>query len=244
MHTSTPCTQCPLREIGAFSANTETEIEFIQRIRKRQIRIAAGATLFREGDDGQELFTLVSGWAFRYRALSDGRRQILNFLLPGDFIGLQHQLGLCHPHSVETLTDATLCVFPSERLWDLYRNHPALGFDITWLCANEQLIVDENLVSVGRRSAIERIAMLLIHLYKRAERIGLVEPDGLLLPLNQQHIADAVGLSLVHTNKTLKRLHTAGFYTLKDGCLKLTNPAALARMADYYALPLRPRPLI
>ncbi|MDP3420976.1 MAG: Crp/Fnr family transcriptional regulator [Thiobacillus sp.] len=244
MHAQTPCTQCPLRATGAFSANTETEIEFIQRIRKRQTRVGAGVTLFREGDDGKDLFTLMSGWAFRYRALSDGRRQILNFLLPGDFIGLQHQLGQRHPHSVETLTESTLCIFPSERLWDLYRTHPALGFDITWLSANEQLIVDENLVSVGRRSASERIAMLMIHLYKRAERIGLVEADGLRLPLNQQHIADALGLSLVHTNKTLRRLQASGLYTLKDGCLKLVNPAAMARMADYYALPLRPRPLI
>lgn len=244
MHAQTPCTQCPLRETGAFSANTEAEIEFIQQMRKRQTRVGAGVTLLREGDDGKELFTLVSGWAFRYRALSDGRRQILNFLLPGDFIGLQHQLGQCHPHSVETLTESTLCIFPSERLLDLYRNHPTLGFDITWLSANEELIVDENLVSVGRRSASERIAMLMIHLYKRAERIGLVEADGLRLPLNQQHIADALGLSLVHTNKTLRRLQSAGLYTLKDGCLKLVNPAAMARMADYYALPLRLRPLI
>ena len=72
----------------------------------------------------------------------------------------------------------------------------------------------------------------------------LVEPNGLRLPLNQQHIADALGLSLVHTNKTLKRLHAAGLYTLKDGRLRLVNPAAMARLADYYALPLRPRPLI
>lgn len=173
MRPQTPCTQCPLRETDAFSANTGAEIEFIQRIRKRQIKVGAGVTLFCEGDDGKELFTLLSGWAFRYRTLTDGRRQIFNFLLPGDFIGLQHQLGQCHPHSVETLTESTLCVFPSESLWELYRTHPALGFDITWLSANEELIVDENLLSVGRRSATERIAMLLIHLYKRAERIGL-----------------------------------------------------------------------
>jgi len=233
-----------LRATGAFSANTDAEIEFIQQMRKRQISVGAGSSILREGDNHKELYTLLSGWAFRYRLLSDGRRQIFNFLLPGDFIGLQHQLDARHPHGVETLTESTLCVFPSDRLWDLYRTHPALGFDLTWLTANEELIVDENLLSVGRRSATERIAMLMIHLYKRAERVGLVEPDGLRLPLNQQHIADALGLSLVHTNKTLKRLSAAGLYTLKDGRLKLVNPAAMAHLADYYALPLRPRPLI
>ncbi len=244
MSPQTLCKYCSLRATGAFSANSEAEIDFIQGIRKRQIRIDAGSVIFREGDNGKDLYTLLSGWAFRYRLLSDGRRQIFNFLLPGDFVGLQHQLGESHPHGVETLTEATLCVFPAERLWDLYRTHPALGFDITWLSAHEELIVDENLLSVGRRSAAERLAMLLIHLYKRAASVGLVGPDGLDLPLTQQHIADALGLSLVHTNKTLKRLQKAGLFTMTEGRLKLVNPDAMARLADYYALPLRARPLI
>ena len=244
MPPETPCRSCPLRATEAFSSNTEAEIAFIQDFRKRQVAVAAGNAVTREGDRTGELFTLMSGWAFRFRTLNDGRRQILNFLLPGDFIGLQDQLGQPSPHGVEALTDSMLCEFPSKRLWDLYRSHPALGFDITWISAHEELIVDENLLSVGRRSAAERIAMLLVHLFKRAESIGLGGPDGVQMPLNQQHIADALGLSLVHTNKTLKRLQAAGLYTLKSGRLKLTNPAAINRLADYYALPLRGRPLI
>ena len=244
MNQQISCTDCPLRKSGAFSANSAEEIEFIQSIRQRQMQVRAGHGIMREGDASSTLYTLLSGWAFRYRTLNDGRRQIFNFLLPGDFIGLQHQLGQASPHGVEALTDATLCAFPNERLWDIYRSHPGLGFDITWLCAHEELIVDENLLSVGRRSAAERIAMLLIHLYKRAESVGLGGPDGVPFPLIQQHIADALGLSLVHTNKTLKRLQTLGLYTLGTGRLKLTNPAAMARLADYYALPLRARPLI
>lgn len=244
MPPETPCRSCPLRVTDAFSSNTEAEIAFIQDFRKRQVAVTAGNAITREGDRTGELFTLMSGWAFRFRTLNDGRRQILNFLLPGDFIGLQDQLGQPSPHGVEALTDSVLCEFPSKRLWDLYRSHPALGFDITWLSAHEELIVDENLLSVGRRSAAERIAMLLVHLFKRAESIGLGSTDGVPMPLNQQHIADALGLSLVHTNKTLKRLQAAGLYTLKNGRLKLTNPAAINRLADYYALPLRGRPLI
>lgn len=239
-----PCHHCPLRDTGAFTHNSDEEIDFIQGIRARQMKVAAGSVFLRQGDNCKELYTLLSGWAFRYGSLSDGRRQIFNFLLPGDFIGLQHQLEEASPHGIEALTDLTLCVFPRDRVWDLYRTHPALAFDITWLCAHEEHIVDENLLSVGRRSAAERIAMLMIHLYKRAERVGLVGPDGLDWPLNQQHIADALGLSLVHTNKTLKRLQKAGLFTLTDGRLKLVNPAAMARLADYYALEERARPLI
>lgn len=244
MNSQIECKCCPLRDTRAFNPNTDAEIDFIQAMKRRQIGFDAGSAILREGDTTKDLHTLLSGWAFRYRTLRDGRRQILNFLLPGDFIGLQNQLGHPSQYGVEAITDATLCAFPGDRLWDLYRQHPALGYDITWLCAHEELIVDENLLSVGRRSAAERIAMLLVHLYKRADHIGLVDADGLPLPINQQHIADALGLSLVHTNKTMKRLHAMGLHTLKDGRLKLINPAAMARLADYYALPLRALPLI
>lgn len=238
------CRHCPLRSTGAFSTNTEHEIAFIENFKRNEIRVAAGDTILRERENRGELYTLLSGWAFRYRTMSDGRRQIFNFLLPGDFAGLQNQLEDAAQHGIEALTDARLCVFPRNRLWDLYHDHPALGFDITWLSAHEELIVDENLLSVGRRSATERIAMLLVHLYKRASCIGLCDDEGIQLPLTQQHFADALGLSLVHTNKTLRYLQKLGFFTLKNGKLKLINPAAIARLADYHALPLRGRPLI
>lgn len=238
------CRHCPLRNSGAFSNNTEPEIAFIQDFKENEVRVGAGDTILRERENSGELYTLLSGWAFRYRTLSDGRRQILNFLLPGDFAGLQDQLEGAAQHGIEALTDTRLCVFPRHRLWDLYHSHPTLGFDLTWLSAHAELIVDENLLSVGRRSASERIAMLLVHLYKRASCIGLSDDEGVLLPLTQQHFADALGLSLVHTNKTLRRLQELGFFTLKNGKLKLVNPAAIARLADYHALPLRGRPLI
>lgn len=239
-----PCPDCPLRKLTAFSSNTGEELAFIQDFRKRQLRVAAGGEILREGAAGGALYTLYSGWAFRYRTLNDGRRQIFNFLLPGDFIGLQEQMAGKAPHGVEALTDATLCMFPRERLWELYRHYPSLGYDVTWISAHEELIVDENLLSVGRRSALERIAMLLIHLYKRAESVGLGDGKAVPFPINQQHVADALGLSLVHTNKTLRRLHAHGLHELADGRLRLGNLAAMQRLADYFALPLRGRPLI
>lgn len=240
----TPCKSCPLRLSGNFSTNSDAEIKFIEDFKKGEIAVRAGGQIMREGACNGELYTVLSGWAFRYRMLSDGRRQIFNFLLPGDFIGLQDQLGQASPHGVEALTATQLCVFPLKQLWNLYSQHPSLGFDITWLAAHEELIVDENLLTVGRRSAYERIAMLLIHLYKRAKSVGLDGSEGVPFPLTQQHIADALGLSLVHVNKTMKRLQAAGLYSLKSGRLVLTKPAAMERLADYYALPLRGRPLI
>ena len=120
-------------------------------------------------------------------------------------------------------------------MWQLHQRLPRLGFGITWLAAREESIVDENLVSVGRRTAAERIAMLLIRLYKRVlalqpEAAGTAVP----FPVTQRHIADALGLSLVHTNKTLRRLQRLGLYRLVDGRLELLDPGALERMAEWY----------
>ncbi|MGC3981395.1 MAG: Crp/Fnr family transcriptional regulator [Steroidobacteraceae bacterium] len=238
------CRYCPLRKLGAFSSNSAEEIAFIQSLKKNEVQLDAGAQLFAEGGSTTELYTLLMGWAFRFRTLRDGRRQILNFLLPGDFVGLQEQLASNALHGVETLTTARFCAFPRARLWDLYRNHPSLGYDVTWLAAHEEHIVDENLLTVGRRSAEERVATLLIHLFKRAESIGMKQDDSVPFPINQQHIADALGLSLVHTNKTLRRLSKLGLHQLTNGRLRLINPASLQRLADYYAAPLRGRPLI
>ncbi|MEO8313510.1 MAG: Crp/Fnr family transcriptional regulator [Pseudomonadota bacterium] len=241
----TPCADCPLRKTGAFSPNSTEEIAFVQSFKRGEVLIKAGNLLVRESVISGELYTLLRGWAFRYRTLGNGKRQILNFLLPGDFVGLQERLGTHSSSGVEALTDAVFCRFSSERLWDLYRNHPALGYDITWIAAHEELIVDENLVSVGQRSAAQRIAMLIIHLFKRAESIGLQDADGSMqFPITQQHMADALGLSLVHTNKTLAQLTRHGMFRIKNGRLLIGKPALLNRLADYFSVPLRGRPLI
>lgn len=239
-----PCSRCPLRNLKAFAAISASELAFIQAFKKNEVVLEAGSEILAEGSRTGDLYTLLQGMAFRYRTLSDGRRQILNFLFPGDFIGMQEQIAVDSPHGVEALTAATLCAFPSERLFDMYRSHPQLGYDITWLTAHEEHIVDDNLLSVGRRSASERVAMLLISVVKRAEAAGLSTEGSVPFPITQQHIADALGLSLVHTNKTLRSLEKLGLHKLENNRLQLLKPAALKRLADYYAMPLRPRPLI
>lgn len=243
---ATACMTCPLRKSGAFAANTPEEIAFIQQYKNVETRLAAGSLLIGEGSSSSgHLHTLLSGWAFRFRSLSDGKRQILNFLLPGDLIGLQEQLDANCQSGVELLTDAHVCSFPANGLWGLYQNFPRLAYGITWMSAHEELIVDENLVSVGQRTAAQRIAMLIIQLYKRAAALGLkAEDDSVPFPVTQQHIADALGLSLVHTNKNLRKLQQTGLYEVNKGRLIVHKPQTMARLADYYAQPLRHRPFL
>ena len=239
------CNDCRLRKTGAFTGVTPEVLAFIEGFRADTRAVEAGGALVRENESNAKLFTLYSGWAFRYKTLSDGRRQILNFLLPGDLVGLQQEFGEVSAHGIEALTDCALCVFQNDSLWAVFGKHPRLGYDITWLSAHEESHVDDNLLTTGRRNATERVAMLLMHLYRRLDRIGLVDEDGTtLFPLNQQHIADALGLSLVHTNKTLRRVSLLGLHELRNGRLRLLNTRALARIAEYYDTPPRLMPLL
>jgi CRP-like cAMP-binding protein len=236
------CYQCGLRACGLFKPITPAELDTIDDLFKGQIALPAAAEIIRAGDESAELYTLYSGWAFRYKTLADGRRQILNFLLPGDLLGLQAAMFDAALHGIEALTAVELCVLPRRKVWDLFGGMPGLAFDIAWLGSREESIIDENLTSVGRRSAVERVAALIVALYKRVKMLGLATGESFAFPLTQQHIADALGLSLVHTNKTLARLRRMGMFSQVNGTMTLTNPRVLQRVAQYFdkEIPLRP----
>ena len=239
------CYQCKLRACGLFKPVTAEELAIINDLKKQHIELPAGAEIIRAGEESPQLYTLYSGWAFRFKTLSDGRRQILNFLLPGDLIGLQAAMFDAAQHGIEALTDVQLCVLPRRDVWALFGKMPGLAFDVTWLGSREESIVDENLTSVGRRSAIERVAAMIAGLYKRARLLGLVDAaDSFAFPLTQQHIADALGLSLVHTNKTLAKLRRMGMFAASNGTLTLMNPRVLERVAQYFDAEIPRRPLI
>jgi CRP-like cAMP-binding protein len=239
-----PCQECALRACGLFRPITDNELGVIADMKREHLTLPAGSEIVRAGEDSPELYTLYSGWAFRFKTLSDGRRQILNFLLPGDLIGLQAAMFDAARHGIEALTDVQLCLLPRRKVWALFGQMPDLAFDVAWLGAREESFVDENLTSVGRRSAAERIAALIVALYKRAKMLGLVTDETFEFPLTQEHIADALGLSLVHTNKTLARLRRMGMFTRTDGNLTLTNPRVLERVAQYFDEEIPQRPLI
>ncbi len=238
------CHDCPLRGLKIFRDFTPAELEFVDTFKTGELKLKAGATLLHEGDASDYLYTLLSGWMFRYKSLPDGRRQILKFVLPGDFVGLQASVFHEAQHTVETLSDAVLCVFPRKKLWSLYSGQPGLGFDVTWLAAREEKMLDDNLLSIGRRTAIERMAYLIMHLYRRAKELKLVEDMAFFTPINQQHLADTLGLSLVHTNKTLRKLYDRDIITWRDKVLTVKNEAGLAAIAKYEADGSSPRPII
>lgn len=153
-----PCEQCPLQRRETFRNLNGQELDFVSGFKRGELSVDRGATVLAEGTRNPHLYTVLTGWGFRYKLLSDGRRQIVNYLLPGDLVGLQGSLMGEMQHSVETLTPMVLCVFERGELMSLYREHPDLAYDVTWLASREECMLDENLLSIGRRTAVERLS--------------------------------------------------------------------------------------
>ncbi len=240
---TTPCEQCPLRGLKHFRDFSPPELDFVSRFKTGELSVEPGAIVLMEGSHSAHLYTVLSGWGFRYKTLEDGRRQILNYLMPGDLVGLQGTVMGEMQHSVEALSPVTLCVFERGRLNSLFGDHPSLAYDITWIAASEERMLDSHLLSVGRRTALERAAYLLAFLYNKAARVGLLEKDG-PIPVTQQHVADTLGLSIVHTNKTLRKLADRGLIRWTDkGCLVLDNDG-LAQAASWEPDNRKARPFI
>ncbi|QIE55689.1 Crp/Fnr family transcriptional regulator [Pikeienuella piscinae] len=243
---SVHCQKCPLRRRPAFKQLTEDELSFMDSFKMGELHVDAGAPVILEGSNSPHFYTVLRGAGMRDKGLADGRRQVVNFIFPGDLVGLQSGLLGEMKHGVEAVSDMALCVFSRERLWELFRQHPERAYDVTWLAATEERSLGEALLSVGRRAAKERIAQLLIYMLRRAVESGFTKDEARMrFPFRQQDLADAAGLSSVHTNKTLQALRRQGMIRLDAGELEILKPAALGELAEY-SEPVDPpgRPLL
>ncbi|SPH23469.1 Nitrogen fixation regulation protein FixK [Defluviimonas aquaemixtae] len=228
---SVSCKDCPLRKLDIFTPFSSDEVKFMQVFKTGELKVDPGTTILMEGSNSPQLYTVLSGLGTRYTTLENGRRQVINFLFPGDFTGLQAGLMGEMKHSVDATTEMTLCVFRREDLWTLYRQFPERAYDLTWIAAVEEHFLGETIASLGQRDATQRIAWAFVRIRERLVAAGLSKGNAVPLPYRQQDLADALGLSLVHTNKTLNSLRSAGLATWRDGQLTIDNLASLAEIA-------------
>jgi len=192
--------------------------------------LRAGESLYFQGDEGRNIYLLHDGWAFRHQSLEDGRRQILDFALAGAVLGFPGSGILSH--SVEALTHCTFSVFSREKLFDLLQQVPALGFRVMEIMASAEARAFEHLTSVGRRTARERVANLLMELLLRARRMASEGGTArMTLPLMQPHIADALGLASETVCRTLAVLRKEGLLVLRAQKLEVLDVERLAEEA-------------
>src|SRR6185312_6090049 len=209
------------------------EAEILRELQSAGRRIERGREIVAEGRRYDGLWVLLDGVALRYRVLHDGRRQVLNIVLPGDLIGFpgcffEHAL-----YTIAALSDCTVSPVPFARLLGLFETHPRIGTAIFWSLSCEAAMYAEHLIGVGRRSALERVAHFLLEMLTRLQAIGLAEETSFRLPLTQELLADALGLSVQYVNQTIRQLRQEDLVTIERQQVTIHNLEALTALADF-----------
>lgn len=238
------CKYCPLRKCEYFIPMTDEELAFMTSFKTGELVVEPGTTLLLEGSNSPQLFTVLSGMGVRYKTLPDGGRQVINFLFPGDLTGMQAAIMGEMKHSVEATTNMVLCVFNRADIWNMFKAHPERAYDLTWIAAVEEHFLGETIATLGQRDASQRIAWAYLRIHRRLRVVGLGDEGHVPLAFRQQDLADALGLSLVHTNKTIARLRDMGLANWSDGQLSIPDRARLAAFAGVEPEPLDRRPLM
>ena len=205
--------------------------------------VRPGQEIVSEGKRCSAIFLICDGIAMRYRILRDGQRQILNFLFPGDFAGVTNCRFDAALYSIKTLTQSTIAPIPLSRLTGLFEAHPRLAAKLFWLVACEAAISAEHLITLGRRSAPERVAHLLLELLTRLQAVGLADERSYRMPLTQEMMSDALGLSIPYVNRVLHQLRDDGLVRVKDRTVIIDNIEELSALADFERTYLRPLPI-
>lgn len=193
----------------------------------------ARSDIAREGQSPAAIRLLISGWACRYKDLPDGRRQIVGFFLPGDFCDLNIFILSKLDHSIGALTAVRYYEIQPQQFRDVIDQRPHLLRALLWHEMVSAGIQREWLLSIGQRSPLERLAHLFVELYYRLKAVGLAAGLGFDLPITQNHLAEANGLSLVHLNRTLQEMRREGLIELSDRQLRIVDLERLKQVAMF-----------
>lgn len=194
------------------------------------LRLAPRALILRAGQQADVVQCLRDGWAFSFRIMSDGRRQIVAFHLPGDMLGTESLVGMAPAFSVQAVTPVELCTFPAVEVPRLMREHRDMLAHVLSILVKDRLEREERIVALGARLAIQSFACFVLDLYDRLNERGLLSGEWFTCPLTQEMIADSLGMTKVHVSRTLAKLRQDGLLDLRGGRLILSDLPALRRL--------------
>ena len=220
-----------------FRSLPDSEQALIDRFSTRSLALAPNRDLVSEGEVGAGLFHIERGWAYRFRHGANDCRQILDFVLPGEIVGLQATLLGVIEHSVRSLTALRVTALDARLVGEAFRAEPGLALRLAQHVAAEASRVDELLTVIGCCGALERLAFLMMSLFRRQARRGVIDPLACPFPLRRQHVADALGLTGAHVNRTLNRLRAESIALVEDEHLSIRDLPRLAALAGTAAEP-------
>jgi CRP-like cAMP-binding protein len=231
-------------KLSRFAPLSDSDVSVLEGMCQREERFQTGTKIIVEGEMPRSAFVVTRGMACRYRIMPDGRRQILTILIPGDFFDLHGFLLKAMDHSIATVGPTRIAAIARETVMDLVQNHRRLGAALWWCAMQEQAMLRERIVALGRRSARGRLAYFLCELVWRQRAIGMTENHAIRLPFRQTDLADALGLTSVHINRVLQGFRREGLLTLERQRLTLRGIEGLQAISgltpDYLKLNTTP----
>ncbi len=220
-------------KLGVYFTLSAAETEAVRELHASKRRFDRHRDIIAQGHPYLGVFILCSGFVWRYKILPDGKRQVLSLGLPGDLIGFPACFFEKAVNATASLTDTVVATVPFKVLHDLFARFPRIATALFWAVAGEAAIYGERLVDVGRRSAYERLAHLVLELLVRLRAIGLVEQMTYTLPLTQELIADVLGLSGPHISRMLRLMREEGLIDLDGHRLTVLDLESLTLLASF-----------
>ena len=222
-----------MSRVGHYVDLGDDSFESLTKLPHRIERRRPGEEIVAIGDRIDFVFVVETGWAIRYRILDDGRRQIVNFMLPGACFDMMSMAYAKADHAVSAATEVTLRRIKSSDFLRAVSAQPRLATAFWWVAIQEEAILREQIIRIGRRSAKERVAHLLLELNRRIAAVEGRLTDFINLPFPQALFADALGLSVVHVSRTLTKLKAEGLIATGPGGIEILERETMSELCDF-----------
>ena len=221
-----------IRKLSHFAPLSASDRLLLDELVAVTEAIPADVDIVSEGMTPRSVFCILEGLALRYRNLHDGGRQILTFLIPGDLCDMHVFLARTMDHLIGTITPVRIASMSRERMMDVFAERPRISAALWWSSMQEEAMLRERIVSLGRRDARGRIAHLLCELLWRHAAVGLSTEESFPLPLTQTELGDTLGLTPVHVNRVLKEFRASGLIAIAHRTITLLDIDGLRKTAD------------
>lgn len=224
---------CLAERLSHYVRLSDSEKMALDRLEEQERSYRRGAVIISENEAPRELFVVRSGWLHSSAVLGNGSRQIMRFHFKGDLLGLPLLAFADSPETVTAVTDVTLCPFGRDRLGALIAEHPRIGALILGLTVADRVSLADRLASIGRTSARARVGSLICEIFARQRRLGAINGNGIQLPLTQEDIGDATGLTAVHVNRMMRGLVEDGIIERSGNQIRLVDEKRLVGEANF-----------
>jgi CRP-like cAMP-binding protein len=205
----------------------------LRDLARDRIELSAGKSIVAENERCPQLYLMEQGWVLRSRGLASGRRQIVNYCLPGDMLCTDSLLFKASSFDLSARTPVSMIRIDAPQDSELFERYPALAAAVAWTSGQDESILAERVVSLGRRDSLEKLAHALCEMQVRLGTIGMMQGDTIELPFNQEDFADMLGISVIHVNRTFRKLFEEGIASYRKGAIEIRDPEKLKEIGSF-----------